>query len=187
MGNLKDRQAMIEFSVDNYNITVFVGQAPDILDFYKKHAVFIDDKDLKNDGTEVYIIISKDFSKPETTVIAFKADPVGYAGFKPGLHYEKESQTLFIGAGTIIKTIRLTDNKIIFEKNSGMGFWGWTKHEDFILQQEEIDFGVFSLTGEQLWETFVSPPYDFEMKEDKITLKFDDIIETRVLLTGEKI
>lgn len=178
---------MIEFSVDNYNIIVFVGQTPDILDFYKKHAVFIDDKDMKNEGTEVYIVISKGLLKPETTIVAFKTEPIDYAGFKPGLHYEKVSQTLFIGAGTIIKTIRLTDNKIIFEKNSGMGFWGWVKCEDFILQQEEIDFGVFNLTGEQLWETFVSPPYDFEIKEDKITLKFDDIIETRFLLTGEKV
>jgi hypothetical protein len=178
---------MIEFSVDNYNIIVFVGQTPDILDFYKKNAVFIDDKDMQNEGTEVYIIISKGLLKPKTTIVAFKTEPIGYGGFKPGLHYEKVSQTLFIGAGTIIKTLRLTDNKIIFEKNSGMGFWGWIKYEDFILQQEEIDFGVFNLTGEQLWETFVSPPYDFEMKEDKITLKFDDIIQTRFLLTGEKI
>ncbi len=141
---------MIEFSVDNYNITVFVGQSPDILDFYKKHAVFVDDKDLKNEGTEVYVIISKGFAKPEIAIIAFKTDPVGYAGFRPGLHYENDSQTLFIGAGTIIKTIRLTDNNLIFDKNDGMVFWGWTKYKDFILQQEEIAFGVFNTNGEHL-------------------------------------
>lgn len=177
---------MNEFSVDNYNITIFVGQTPVILDYYKKYAVFIDDKDLKNEGTEVYIIISKGFLNPETIIIAFKTDPVGYAGFGPGLHYEKDSQILFIGAGTIIKTFRLTDNKLIFEKNHGMGFWGWTKYNDFVLQKEEIDFGVFNLGGEQLWQTFVSPPYDFELKENKVTLKFYDIIETRELTTGEK-
>lgn len=178
---------MIEFSIDNYSITVFVGQSSDILDYYKKNAIFVDDKGLKNEGTEVYIIISKGFLKPEISFIAFKTNPVGYAGFKPGIHYEKNNQTLFIGAGTIIKTLRLTDNKIIFEKDNGMGFWGWTKHKDFILQQEEIDFGVFSLKGEQLWKTFVSPPYDIEIKDDKITLKFDGKTETRLLLTGEKI
>jgi hypothetical protein len=178
---------MVEFSVDNYNITVFVGQELNILDYYRKHAKFIDDRDLKNEGTEVYIIISKGFLKPCSAIIAFKTDPVGYAGFRPGLHYEKESQTLFIGAGTIIKTFNLNNNKLIFEKNSGMGFWGWTKYKDFILQQEEIDFGVFNLTGEQLWQTYVSPPYDFELKDDKVTLKFDDIIETRILLTGEEV
>jgi hypothetical protein len=178
---------MIEFSVDNYNITAFVGQSPDILDFYRKHATFIDDKDLKNEGTEVFVMISKDFLKPNYSIIAFKTDPVGYAGFRPGLHYEKESQTLFIGAGTLIKTYRLVDNKLIFEKNHGMGFWSWTKHKNFVLQQEEIVFGVFNLLGEQLWETFVSPPYDFEINEDRITLMFDDITETRLLLTGEKV
>ena len=178
---------MIEFSVDNYKISVFVGQPPDILDFYKKRAVFIDDKDLKNEGTEVYVIISNHGAKLNYAIIAFKTSPVGYAGFNPGLHYERESETLFIGAGTLIKTYRLTDNKLIFEKDNGMGFWGWTKYKDFVLQQEEIDFGVFNLKGEQLWETYVSPPYDFEIYEDKITLKFDDILETRLLLTGEKV
>jgi len=176
---------MIGFSVDHYKIIVSVGQRPDILDFYKQYAVFVDDIDLKNEGTEVYIIVSKGFTTQETAIIAFKTDPVGYAGFNPGLHYEKESQILFIGAGTVVKTLRLTDYKMIFEKNSGMGFWGWEKYEGYILQQEEIDFGVFSMTGEQLWETFVSPPYEFELIEDKIILKFDDVVETRLLQTGE--
>jgi hypothetical protein len=178
---------MIDFSVDNYNIRVYVGQAPIILDDYRKQAIFIDDKDLKNEGTEVYFIISKDFSNPEITFIAFRTDPVGYAGFGVGVHYERESQVLFMGAGAIVKTLRLTDNKIIFEKNSGIGFWGWEKHENFILQKEELDFGVFGLTGEQLWETYISPPYEFELKDDKITLKFEDITETRLLLTGKKL
>ncbi|GHN02129.1 hypothetical protein WSM22_36180 [Cytophagales bacterium WSM2-2] len=177
---------MIEFSIDNYNITVFVGQVPTIIDHYKKHSIFIDDKDLKNEGTEVYVIISKGFLNPSYSIIAFRSDPVGYAGFRPGLHYEKESDTLFIGAGRVIKTYRLSDNKLIFEKNHGFGFWSWTKYSNFILQQEETDFGVFNLQGEQLWETFVSPPYEFSFVGDNIILKFDDIIEKRNLVTGAK-
>jgi len=177
-------QIVIEFSVDDYNITVYVGQIPDIIDHYKKHAKFIDDKDLKNEGTEVYVIISKGFLNPDNSIIAFKSDPIGYAGFRPGLHYEKESDILFIGAGKIVKTYRLSDNKIIFEKNHGMGFWGWTKHSNFIIQQEETELGIFNLKGEQLWETFVSPPYNFKFVGDNIILEFDDIIEKRNLLTG---
>jgi len=178
---------MIEFSVDNYNITVYVGAKPDILDYYIKHAIFIYDKDLINEGTEVYIIISKDYITPRYSIIAFKSDPIGYAGFKPGLHYEQTSQTLFIGAGTIIKTVNLIENKIVFEKDFGFGIWGWTKHGNYILLREETGFSVFNLYGEELWGTFVSPPYDFEIIDEKIILKFDDIIETRILLTGNKI
>ena len=176
---------MIEFSVDNYNIIVSVGNAPDILDFYKKHAMFIDDVDLKDEGSEVYVIISKNTNTPEFAIIAFRTEPVGYAGFRPGIHYEKG--ILFIGAGTVVKTFDLATNKYIFEKNNGMGFWGWTKQNNFIFQQEETDFGVFSLSGTQLWDTFVSPPYNFEVIEDKIILKFDGIVEKRLLLTGERI
>ena len=29
--------------------------------------------------------------------------------------------------------------KLIFEKNGGLGFWGWTKHADLIFQKEEIE------------------------------------------------
>ena len=74
-----------------------------------------------------------------------------------------------------------------FEKNHGFGFWSWTKHKDLIIQQEETSFGIFNVSGDQLWETFVDPPYDFEIIEDKVTLKFDNIVETRFLLTGEKL
>jgi hypothetical protein len=177
---------MIEFSVDNYGFTVFVGKAPDILDYYKKHAVFIDDKDLKNEGTEVYVIISKDFTKPDNSIIAFRTTSLDYAGFRPCLHYEKESQTLFVGAGTVIKTFRLRDNELVFEKNYGMGFWRWSKYGDFILQRGEIEFGVFNLSGQLLWDTFVSPPYNVELKEDKVTLTYDDTKDIRLLLTGHK-
>lgn len=86
---------MIEFSFDNYTITVFVGQKPSILDFYKENAVFLDDKGLQNDGTEVYIIISKHFTKSKAVIIAFKTNPVGFSGFMPGIHYEKEKQVLY--------------------------------------------------------------------------------------------
>jgi len=175
---------MIEFSVDYYNIIVFVGQEPDILDFYKKHASFIDDNGLKNEGSEIYVIISKNLIRPEFAVIAFKTNPVGYAGFRSGLHYENE--ILFIGAGTIVKIFDLATNSYIFEKNNSLGFWTWTKRKDFIFQQGETDFGVFNLNGKHLWETYVSPPFDFEIKDDMITLRFEDVVETRLLLTGNK-
>lgn len=175
---------MIELYIDNYYINVFVGQQPTILDFYKKNALFIDENDFKNEGTEVYLIISKDIINPKFSIIAFKSDPIGYGGFKPALYYEYETQTLFIGAGTIIKTYRLTDNKLIFQKNYGFGFWGWSKYKNYIVQQEELNFGIFNLKGEQLWETYVEPPYEFEFYDDSVTIKFDNIVESRNLLTG---
>jgi hypothetical protein len=178
---------MIEFSVDKYHIKVFVGEDGDFLEYYKKKAIFIDDKDLQNEGTEIHIIISNGFLDEEFSIIAFKTNPIGYAGFKPGIHFETESHIIYIGAGKVIKTFDLLQKKIIFEKTYGMGFWGWTKKDNYILQYEEIDFGVFNLKGEQLWDTYVSPPYDIEINDDSVTLKFDDLIETRLLSSGEKV
>ncbi|PZR31072.1 MAG: hypothetical protein DI538_21615 [Azospira oryzae] len=177
---------MIKFSVDDYLIEVWWGKPPVIMDYYRKHSIFIDEKDLSNQGTEFYVIISKGILHPSYSIIAFSSDPIGYAGFNPGIHYEKSSDTLFIGAGTTIKTYRLFDNKKIFQKNHGFGFWGWSKHGDYIIQQEETELGVFNLKGEKLWETFVSPPYEFNIDGEDIILKFDDVIERRNLITGLK-
>jgi hypothetical protein len=177
---------VVEFSTNNYNITVFVGQPPDILAHYKNHAKFIDDRDLKNEGTEIYIIISNGFLKPDYSIFAFRSNPIGYAGFRPGIHYEKDEDIIFIGAGTVIKTYRLSDYKLIFEKDHGLGFWGWAKHLNYVIQQEETEFGVFDTKGQQLWETRVGPPYEFKINDKKVVLEFDGIIETRNLLTGEQ-
>lgn len=178
---------MINFSTNNYNITVFIGEPPAIHDHYKDHAEFIDDQGLKNEGTEIYIVVSKGFLKPNYSIIAFRSNPIGYAGFTPGIHYEKESDVLFIGAGTIIKTYKLSGTKLIFEKDHGFGFWGWSKHLNYVIQQEETEFGIFDVNGRQLWETPVGAPYDFKISNNKVILEFDGIVETRHLLTGDKI
>jgi hypothetical protein len=86
----------------------------------------------------------------------------------------------------VVKTYKLSDNKLVFEKDHGFGFWGWTKHLNHVIQQEETEFGVFDLNGHQLWEIPVGPPYEFRIDEGKVVLEFDGIIETRKLLTGEK-
>lgn len=140
--------AISVFSVDNYKIKVFVGQPLDKIKYYRQQAVFIDDKDLKNHGTEVYVVIEKGFESPDYAIIAFKTDPVGYAAFSPVVHYERESQTLFIGAGTMIKTYRLADNTLVFQKDHGFGFWSWGKYKALVIQQEETAFGVFNMYGE---------------------------------------
>ena len=165
---------------------VFIGKPPDIWEHYVKHAEFIDDRGLKNNGTEVYVIISNGFAL-KYSIIAFRSDPIGYARFTPGLHYEHNTDVLFIGGGTVIKTYRLSGDQMIFEKDDGLGFWGWTKHSNVVIQQAETDIRIFNLSGEQVWEAYVSPPYDLAFFGDRIELKFDDVVETRDLMTGFKV
>lgn len=183
------KKFMIEFSIANYNIQIYIQEPPGSLDYYRERAKFIDEQDLSRKGTndvELYIIISKGFQNPDYSIIAFSSFPIGVAGFRPGLHYESETDVLFIGAGTRIKTYRLSDNKLIFEKNDGLGFWSWNRYSDYIIQQAETDIRVFNLKGEELWGTYVSPPYNFHITGDKIILEFEGIVESRYLIDDVK-
>ncbi|MBS1625893.1 MAG: hypothetical protein JST83_17870 [Bacteroidetes bacterium] len=179
---------MIEFSTGNYKIQVFIGEEPIVYDIICKAAVLIDDKDLKKSGTAVYLIVSSNKEdKLNYLVGAFCTEYVGIAGFYPAIHLEEQTHTLFVGAGTIIKTYNLLNNKLVFEKDSGLGFWTWYKLGDYIIQKEEIAFGVFNTKGEQLWETFISPPSNFEYTERRLILTDCDQERVLDIATGNNI
>ncbi|NOS92966.1 MAG: hypothetical protein HOP30_13665 [Cyclobacteriaceae bacterium] len=176
---------MIQFSVDDIIIHVYQREHPAQLSHYSQHARFIDDRDLNKDGEAVYVIVSKGLSTPKYFIVAFRTSPLGYAGFSPCIHYEYESQSLFIGAGNIIKIYRLSDHQLIFEDKCAVGIWGWQKYKNVIIAQEETALRVFDLQGKQLWEMYVTPPYDFTIEGELIHVTFEDVFETRNLLTGK--
>lgn len=175
---------MVTFSLEEYSISIYTGEPPVILEHYLKHALFVDDKGLANDGTAVYIIIATRFPHEQYVIIAFRSFPVDCAGFHPELLYENTSQTLFIGAGTVVKVFNIADKRIVFEKDAGVGFLGWNKYKSYIVQQEELTVGIFDLQGKQLWQTDVEPPYNLDFDGDILTLKFNDKVERRLLGTG---
>ncbi|MBS1586456.1 MAG: hypothetical protein JSS82_13020 [Bacteroidetes bacterium] len=172
------------FSTGEYNIAVYTDEVPVILEYCRQRAIFVDEDGMKNDGTLVYLIISKGFPHARYCIIGFNT-PVNFAISAPAIYYEPSTQVLFIGAGAIIKTFDLAVYKRVFEKDGFIGFWGWNKYGDYVVHQEELSVGIFNLHGEQLWEAFVEPPYDLEFDGDTITLKYEGISDRRKLSTGE--
>ena len=175
---------LIHFNFDKYRIAVQTGKEPDIYDMWLDHASFKDIDGLAFEGTPIYIGVGQG-DEWYDTIIAFRSDPIEYGGFDPGLLVVPETDTLFVGAGTIVRTYDLKDQRIRFEKELSCGFWGWSRHQDLILMQEELEFGIYTLDGQETWSTFVEPPWTFDIEGDHVKLNVMDEISYRDLKTGE--
>jgi hypothetical protein len=177
---------LIEFSIDKYKLAVHIDEEPVIFDLLLKHAKYKDIEGLKNEGTSIYILVGTDKEWYEQ-IIAFRFDPIDYGGFNPGFLIVPETDTLFIGAGTLIKTYNLLTGQKIFEKEFACGFWNWRRHGEQIIMSEELEYGVFTLDGNEIWTTFVEPPWSYEIEGDHVKLDVMDKISLLDKWTGEQV
>ena len=177
---------MIEFNIDKYKIAVQIGKKPDLYDIWLKHAVFKDIEGLENIGTPIYVGIQLGNEWCDS-IIAFCSDPIDYAGFNPGILVVPETDTLFIGAGTVARTYDLKKQIRKFHKEFIFGFWGWSRHKNLIIMQEELEFGVYSIDGNEKWSTYVEPPWTFSIEDDRVKLTVMDKISYYSLETGKMI
>ncbi len=44
-----------------------------------------------------------------------------------------------------------------------MGFWGWSRHGDVVVMSAELGLSAWDVRGAKLWETFVEPPWRFDV------------------------
>jgi hypothetical protein len=146
--------------------------------------VFVDQKGLNDEGSLVYVIVNRALEE-FYSIIAFRSDPVMYAGFQPEILFASDTKTLFIGAGTVVKTFDVANCKVVSEKNYGFGFWGWHKYNDYILYQEETALGAYATNGQPLWETQTGPPCSFSVERDTVSITFDGKKEIRNLADGK--
>ena len=175
---------MIEFNFDKYKIAIQTEKEPEIYQMWLEHASFKDIDGLQNDGTPIYIGVGQE-GKGYETVIAYCSDPIGNCGFNPGFLIVPETGTLFIGAGKVVRTYDLKNHNRKIEKKFSCGFWGWSRHNNLILMQEELEFGIYTLDGLEVWSTFVEPPWTYEIEDEHVKLTFMDKISYRDLKTGE--
>lgn len=178
------RTTLIQFNFDKYKIIVEIGKEPTIFEMWLKHASFKDIEGLAKDGTPIYIGVGHG-KEWYNSIIAFRSDPIDHAGFHPEFLILPETNTLFVGAGTVVKPYDLEGLKKKFEKELSLGFWGWTRHNDLIVMQEELELGVYTLDGQEIWSTFVQPPWTFEITGNEVKLNVMGEITYRDLKTGE--
>jgi hypothetical protein len=97
-------------------------------------------------------------------------EPSVGSGFVPGILWVPENSHLFIGAGTKILCYDLSVPKRVWEDVADTGFWGWKRHDDFVLMSAELEVAAWRISGEKCWTTFVEPPWTYRVEGDAVML-----------------
>ena len=121
-----------------------------------------------------------------TLVSTQKYTPGPSSGFSPGVLIVPETARAFVGAGQRLLCYDQHTNKRLWEDHADVGFlhWGRTKHHVYMLA--EIEFAVWTASGEKRWTTFVDPPTRIECTDDNVTLHmFDNKTMTHRLSDGQ--
>jgi hypothetical protein len=177
----------IKFSIDNYDVNIFLGTEPCILDHYQNNAVFVDIVGLQQEGTMFYCIIATTADKPQYRIFAWRSESLGYAGFAPHIYFCNVSKLFFIGAGTLIKCYDPHNNRVVYEKDYGFGFWSWHPYGDYVIYTEETAIGAFDIYGNHLFEIFADPPYTYKLEGAYLFLHHQNSVEKYLLSSGQLI
>ncbi|PDS34455.1 hypothetical protein CO665_30970 [Rhizobium anhuiense] len=162
------------------------GSLPRIFDTYVKNAAFVDQVEPNaRQGRDLFVGVCARGSlhrRPEIVVTQKYEDSSGT--FHPGLLVVPETSILFIGAGERLLGYNVERRERVFEDRTDYGFWGWTRHGDYILMSAELEFGVWRATGEKLWSAVVEPPWNFNVSGENVELDIMGQLKTFRLATG---
>lgn len=85
------------------------------------------------------------------------------------LMFIPETQTLFVGAGTISATINLQSLSLVTQNDLTL-FWSFQRRSSWVLELGELECFLYELDGTQIGKVPVDPPYEIEEKESGIRI-----------------
>ena len=166
---------MISIALDSVRLVV-ESEIPALHDHYLKHAKRVESFDLKSEGEFLFVAASIGDSGWPQLVVQQRYDPGPRSGFHPGLCVIPENGLLFIGAGTRLLAYSLSSLDKLWEDVTACGFWGWARHDNYVVMSAELELAVWSLRGERCWATFVEPPWTYSVRNDTVEL---DVMGTK--------
>jgi hypothetical protein len=102
-------------------------------------------------------------------VVAQRYSPY-QAGFDAAFLIVPETARLFIGAGERLLCYDLRVPARLWIDKAWPGFWRWGHNRDYVWMLSELEFGVWTPSGEKLWTTFVEPPWGLDVRDDIVEL-----------------
>lgn len=176
---------MFKIALDSYALLSHDNELPELHDMYCEHAALVEEFDLTSDkGHFSYIAVQNSNGWP-FLVIAQRYSPAGY-GFDPGALLVPESKTLFVGAGDRLLAYDLETPARLWQDETDLGFWRWRRHGNTIVMSGETELAAWDLAGKKLWKTFVEPPWDYSVKDGKVTLDIMGLVSEFDLEFGPK-
>lgn len=178
---------MHSVAVGTWTLLIEDGSLPPICDSYVKSAAFVDQIEPNAlEGRDLFLGVLCDGGNPhrlpEIVITQRYEDASGT--FHPGFLVVPETSTLFIGAGERLLGYNIHKRERIFEDRTDYGFLRWTRHEDYVLMSAELEFGVWSKTGEKLWSVCVEPPWNFTVSDKTVELDIMGEVKKLRLETG---
>jgi len=176
---------MFDVEVGRYTLRVQSPGLPPLHADYVKRARLTESFDVARDhGEACFIAVSTGVGWP-FLVVTQRYEPASVSGFYPGAILVPETERLFIGAGERLLAYDLTTPSRLWEDRCDAGFWGWKRCGRFVLMAAELEFAVWDVTGRKLWTTFVEPPWDYSVDEDRVRLDVMGSISVLELSSGK--
>jgi hypothetical protein len=109
----------------------------------------------------------RDMNSREQVLLHWK--PFSSAEFV-GIHFDDDTQTLFVGAATVAAAVRIPKRHVISQHKVTL-FWHFEPEGDYVVQLGELDVFLHRRTGEIVARAPVDPPYDMTRTPEGI--RFD--------------
>ncbi|MCE9523733.1 MAG: hypothetical protein K8S25_15045 [Alphaproteobacteria bacterium] len=189
LGEPSDGACTYKVAVGRFGLDIAVGALPLDYDWLTKDALLVEEIDMKPGGGRVLFVGVHDYERAGHTArkpiltVAQTYTP-WMAGFDPGILIVPETERLFVGAGTRLLGYDLKAPARLWEDQTDCGFWRWGRHQDWVWMAAELEFAVWSKTGEKLWSTFVEPPWDLTSVEGVVELDVMGVKMRRRLSDG---
>jgi len=162
---------MAEITLGDYRVLATPDGLPGIHSSYREHAVLAEEFDLDaTAGSLCFFAVGERAGDWPSLVVAQRYDPSGW-GFNPGLLIVRETDIVFIGAGTRVLAYKLRPQPSrLWLDQAAIGFWGWSRFGDLIFMSAEIELAAWSIDGRKLWTTYVEPPWTFLVSNEEVHL-----------------
>jgi hypothetical protein len=154
-----------------YTVSVSIGELPAIYPRLLEHAAVHDDFGVREaDGTSLVVAVQTAAARWPELVISQRFSPGPEGGFQSGVFVIPENDLLLLGAGRRLLAYDLRNIRRLWKDEADTGFWGWKRHDDFILMSAELELAAWDLQGRKMWSTFVEPPWDYEVHGERVEL-----------------
>ncbi|URN93830.1 MAG: hypothetical protein NAG76_18660 [Candidatus Pristimantibacillus lignocellulolyticus] len=161
---------LISYYINEINITFSINEFPPLYDDYKKVAILFEEIDYDEEYDYFLICYITSNSDSSTHILLNMKFSLYSSGFVPGFLVAPETNLLFIGAGERLIIYDFENSTRIGIDKADFGFLGWRRSRDVIIMSAELELACWNINGRKLWSTFVEPPYEYEIKDNNLTL-----------------
>lgn len=156
---------MFSMSMDRYTLLLQSEGFPELYAEYCDHARLVEEINIKeSEGKNCFVAVGLAEDWP-FLVVSQRYSPAG-AGFAPGVALVPETDLLFVGAGTRLLAYDLSGPVRLWEDVADCGFWGWSRHGEYVVMSAELEIASWDLHGRKLWSAEVEPPWSYSVQND---------------------